>query len=217
MDRDEIFSKWTAQLEIIERLGGETDELIVEPPATEAEIAQLERELGATLPPVMRNTLLTFSRGISLEWSLPKGFQLPEAVKRATWGYVKYSLDDILQSELERRIWAKDCVASWELPKVTALWENKIAFYTMGNGDFLTVDVSTPGHEPVVYLSHEGEEEEDGYVLGADFNDFLTRWTGVGCPGPESWIMAPFTHEFTKPLDPDCENAVLWWKAVGLS
>lgn len=217
MDRDRIIKKWTAQLEVIERLGGETDKLIVEPPATEAEIARVEHELGVTLPPVMRSAFLTFARGISLGWSLPKGFQLPEAVKRATWGYVKYSPDDIVQSELERRVWARDCVASWEMPEITALWENKIAFFTMGNGDFLTVDVSTPGREPVVYLNHEGEEDEDGYVLGADFDDFLTRWAGVGCPGPESWIMAPFTHDFAKPLDPDCKNAVLWRAAVGLS
>ena len=66
-----------------------------------------------------------------------------------------------------------------------------------------------------------------GAVVGAAFaagqidvferkvRDFLTRWTGAGCPGPESWIMAPFTHDFTKPLDPDCENAVLWRAAVG--
>ena len=217
MDRDKILGQWRAQYEAIEKLGGETEQLTVEDPATEAEVARVEQELGLTLPPVMRNSFLTFARGIIVGWSLPKGFQLPEAVKRAAWGYIEYSLDGVVESELERRVWARDCVASWEMPEITALWENKIAFYTMANGDFLAVDVSVPGHEPVVYLNHEGEEDCDGYALGADFDDFLARWTGVGCPGTEEWIMAPFTHDFTKPLDPDCENAVLWRKAVGLS
>ena len=91
MDRDRIIKKWTAQFEVIERLGGETNELIVEPPATEAEVARVERELGVTLPPVMRNTFLTFARGICVGWQLPDGFSLPEPVQQALGGEIEYS------------------------------------------------------------------------------------------------------------------------------
>ena len=217
MNREEILRQWQAQSEAIGRLGGETDQLIVEDPADEAEVARTEQELGLTLPPVMRNSFLTFARGISVGWSLPDGFQLPEAVQRAAWGEIEYSLDDVVESELQRRDWASDVIASWEMPEITATWENKIAFFTMGNGDFLAVDVSAAGREPVVYLSHDGDEYSHCYALGGDFDDFLTRWTGVGCPGPECWIMEPFTHDFAKQLDPDCKNAVLWREAVGLS
>jgi len=217
MDREEISRQWRTQLDAVGRLGGWTDELIVEAPATEAEIAKVEGELGVSLPPVMRNSFLTFARVISIGWQLPDRFKLPETVEEATWGGIEYSLDDMIDSELQRRDWAGDVIASWEIPEESITWENKIAFLTMANGDYLAVDVSTLGREPVVYLSHDGNESSHCYVLGDDFDDFLTRWAGVGSPGPESWIMAPFTHGFTKPLDPDCENAVLWRKAVGIS
>ncbi len=217
MNREELERQWQAQLDAVKRLGGETDELIVDEPASEAEVARVEEKLGVALPPMMRNSFLTFARGLHVEWSLPDGFRLPQHVEEATWGGIDYSLDDMVDSELERREWADDVVASWEIPEETVTWENKVAFFTMANGDFLAVDVSTPGREPVVYLSHDGNETSHCYALGDDFEDFLTRWTGVGCPGPESWIIEPFTHDFTKPLDPDCENAVLWRKAVGLS
>jgi hypothetical protein len=215
MDRAGILRQWRTQLDAIERLGGEIDELVLDEPATEAEVARVEGELGVTLPPVMRNSFLTFARGISVGWSLPDGFQLPEPVEQAIGGEITYSLDDIVDSELQRRDWADDVIASWEMPEESVTWENKIAFLTLGNGDFLAVDVSTSGREPVVYLSHDGDEYVHCYVLGSDFDDFLTRWTGVGCPSPDN--IEPFTHDFTKPLDPDCENAVLWRKAVGLS
>lgn len=217
MNREEIIKQLQAQLDAIKRLGGQTDELIVDEPASEAEIARVEEKLGLTLPPVMRNSFLTFARGLYVEWSLPEGFKLPKPVEEATWGGIDLSLDDMIDPELERREWANDVVASWEIPEESATWESKVAFLTMANGDFLAVDVSTPGREPVVYLSHDGNENSHCYALGDDFDDFLTRWTGVGCPGPESWIIEPFTHDFTKPLDPDCENAVLWRQAVGLS
>lgn len=214
MDREKLTGQWQAQLDAIKHLGGETDELIVDEPATEAEVARVEGELGVTLPPVMRNSFLTFARGISVGWQLPANFQLPEAVEEATGGEITYSLDGIVDSELQRRDWAGDVIASWEMPEESATWENKIAFLTLATGDFLAVDVATPGREAIVYLSHDGNEYVHCYVLGSDFEDFLTRWTGVGCPSPDN--IDPFTHGFTKPLDPDCGNAVSWRKAMGL-
>ena len=217
MDREGILGRWQAQLDAIKGLGGKTDELIVDEPASEAEVARVEEELGLTLPPMMRNSFLKFARSVSVGWQLPDGFSLPEPVEEVTWGEIEYSLGGVVEAERLRCDWADDVIASWEIPESTALWENKIGFLAMECGDFLAVDIAKPGREPVVYLSHGGDEDMDDYALGVDFNDFLTRWTGVGCPATDSRTIAPFTHDFTKPLDPDCENAVLWRKALGLS
>ena len=105
-------------------------------------------------------------------------------------------------------------VATWEMPEISATWENKIAFHWIPNGDLLAVDISVPGKEPVVYLSHEGDEVLHCYALGLDLEDFLTCWVGVGCPCVDN--IEPFTHDFTRPIDQDCENAVVWREAVGL-
>lgn len=216
MDREQASGQWRAQLEAIKRLGGKTSKLIVADPAKEADISRVEKKLRVTLPPVFRNSLLTFSSGIRIDWWLPDGFQLPESVESTQWGGIEYSLNDVVESERTRRYCFKHAVSSWGIPSFAETWENKISFFAVANGDFLAIDTSTPGREPVVYLSYDGDDYCNSYVLGTDFEDFLTRWTGVGCPGPERWVMEPFTHGFTKPLDPDCENAMLWRKAIGL-
>lgn len=213
IDRDKLVQQIRAQMNAVARLGGKIEEPIVEEPARESDIAAVERRIGRTLPPAMRKFFTEFTRYISVDWELPDEFSLPEPIQGISGGAFEFSLDDVVDCDLEWRQLV-EMVATWEMPEISASWENKIGFYSVGNGDILAVDISIPGREPVVHLSHEGDETLHCYSLGLDFEDFLIRLVGVGCPCVDN--IEPFTHDFTKPIDPDCENAVLWRKAVGL-
>ena len=64
---------------------------------------------------------------------------------------------------------------------------------------------------PVVYLSHEGDEDLHGRRLGLDFAEFMTRWSNLGCPGPEMWALEPFYDRRERRLR-DAGPAVDRWK-----
>ncbi|ERI61592.1 hypothetical protein HMPREF1551_02603 [Capnocytophaga sp. oral taxon 863 str. F0517] len=57
-------------LEKIEDLGGETDPLTIEKPATEEEIKAVETKLGYTLPPHFREVLLENTAHLEFLWYL---------------------------------------------------------------------------------------------------------------------------------------------------
>ena len=57
-------------LEKIEDLGGETDPLTIEKPATEEEIKAVEAKLGYTLPPHFREVLLENTAYLEFYWSI---------------------------------------------------------------------------------------------------------------------------------------------------
>lgn len=50
-------------------------------------------------------------------------------------------------------------------------------------------------HGQVVYLCHDDACSVHGRVLGADFVDFITRWSRIGCVGPEGWHLELFFED----------------------
>jgi hypothetical protein len=92
-------------------------------------------------------------------------------------------------------------------------WHNKVPFIEVCNGDLLAFDLSQGTSRcPVVYLSHEGDEDLHGRRLGLNFTDFMTRWSNLGCPGPEMWGLEPFYDRRERRLR-DSGPAVERWKA----
>ena len=54
--------------------------------------------------------------------------------------------------------------------------------------------------------------EVHGRRLGLDFTDFMTRWSNLGCPGPEFYLLEPF-HDRRQRLLRDSGPVVERWKA----
>ena len=72
-----------------------------------------------------------------------------------------------------------------------AIWYSKLAVIPVNNGDYIAIDLGDDHYGEVVYLSHD-DGGGHGYVLGADFADFLRRWTPLGCPVPRALAVAAF-------------------------
>lgn len=81
-----IFDNWRRQLENTIRLaqakGCSRCELNVGKPAPDAELVEVERQLGRRLPPSFRQVLLGFAGSVEISWFLPDAAKPPEP-KRA--------------------------------------------------------------------------------------------------------------------------------------
>ncbi len=213
MNWDKLVKQWQETLDANARLGGDSSELIIEGPASESEIKALESELELSLPRSLRDSLLTFSKHVEFSWFLPERFSLPESLRQIFGCVFGWSLDDIAEAELGRRARVE---AIEELGADPAgVWKGSVGFHDIINGDCLAIDLARLGQEPVVYLVHD-DDDMQGAKMGQNFQDFLVRWSSLGCPGPEWWQWALFTENEQSYIDPNCANALLWKKTLGL-
>jgi cell wall assembly regulator SMI1 len=192
----ELVKAWRAALDACAARGGETRPLVIEPPATEARIAEVERALGQALPPRLRRFFLEEAASVQFEWFLPTGSEPPFV--------------DIFSGELS--------ISLERLADLAA--ENgrrgRIAFQSVANGDLVAIDVRKTG-EPVVFLSHDGGDG-DSVVLGRDLDDYLARHAALGGVGAEDSQWLPFVSEIggERTLDPDGDAADRWRRWFGL-
>jgi cell wall assembly regulator SMI1 len=230
-DWNRLVETWTATLTAVNRLGGHTTlesakragirhskiwGLDIGPPAQAADLERVEAQLGIGLPAALAHTFLQCASSVDFLWQLPKDFQSPEPFSVIFSGGFSLSLGALHDHELSRRKWVQTCFPDPDSPD-DAVWHNKLAVIKVRNGDYIGIDLGEGHQGEVVYLSHEdGEGEGHGYVLGADFADFLRRWTPLGCPGPEDWQWLPFTSDRTSMLKSDGEVADRWRTTLGL-
>lgn len=213
MNWDKLVGQWQAVLDAIARLGGRSSELTVDGPASEAEVRALERILGSDLPGSLREVLLTYSKRVHFDWYLPDEFELPEALEVVTCGGLELSLEDIVDAEFRRREWIAEVLAQRDDPDLQSGWDGTLAWNHIISGDLVAFDLRQPGRAPVVTLNH-GEDTIDD-ELGEDFQDFLARWSALGCPGPEPWMLTPYLGSAGH-IDCNGATAVLWREALGL-
>jgi hypothetical protein len=188
----------------------------VDPPASEAEIAAVERRLGVGLPTGFRNTLRDFSRRVSFSWYCdPYDCKIaapPEPVLSVVAGTCHWDLGRLEELDAVRQRWAQE----FNDPRqpFDQVWQRKVvAIQQDGYGNFLVLDLSAD--DAVMYLSHD-DEDAHGYRLGRDFVDFMDRWSQVGCAGPHARGWLPFTQGPQSLIEPDCQNARTWRKWIGL-
>jgi hypothetical protein len=220
---------WNATLQAVDRLGGHTNlesaaragithsktwGLNILAPARAADIARVEARLGIGLPAALTQLFLQCASGIDFLWQLPLDFRFPEPFRGIFSGGFAVSLAQLSSHELARREWVKECFPD-PGSAYDAVWHDKLAVIEVRNGDYIGIDLADAHHGEVVYLSHD-DGEGHGYVLGADFTDFLRRWTPLGCPGPEDWQWLPFTSGKTSMLKSDGGLADEWRKTLGL-
>ena len=202
----------------IEDLGGATEPLAIEKPATEEEIKAVEAQLGYTLPPHFREVLLENTTHLEFWWDInditdeDEDF-LPEELAEIFCGELLFGLDLLLGSEESRKSWIEDVYPDYN-NKYDRVWHNKMSFQQVGNGDYIAIELEPENYGKVVYLSHDGSENH-GIYIADNFKEFLMNYAAVGCTGGEDWQWEPF-YTKGKGIDPTCESAQAWHKLLNI-
>ena len=205
-------------LEKIEDLGGETDPLTIEKPATEEEIKAVEAQLGYTLPSHFREVLLENTAHLDFYWDINDimdegDISLPDKLVEIFRGQLLFGLDLLLDYEDDRKGWVKEVYPDYN-NEYDRVWHNKMSFHQVGNGDYIAIELELENYGKVVYLSHDGSENH-GLYIASNFKEFLMNYAAIGCIGGEDWQWEPFYTE-GKGIDPTCENAQAWYKVLGI-
>jgi hypothetical protein len=205
-------NRFAAFLKAIENIGGEAEGYLIKPSANALDVKKVEKQLGYSLPQSFVKVVLEYTRGMEISWSLPDedDFEapLPKELDGLFASDVRWSLDEIISVEGERKRWETKVFPDPD-NEYDVVWHNKLAWLEVGNGDFLAFDLNISDDPPIVYLSHD-DGEGHGCVLGANFLDFLDRWTRIGCVGCEDWQLLPFIKDETIGIDDQSDNAQTW-------
>src|SRR5205814_1865130 len=148
-------------------------------PATRREVECVESKLGCAIPPSFRKILLEYSGSSCIEWALPKERVMPEVFRQIWSGECRWDLASLPALQATYRGWLEISVNPndfWDGP-----WQNKFPVLEVGNGDMLAIELGSASKQPVVYLSHEGDNLVHGYWLGTDFEDYIDRLSLLGC------------------------------------
>lgn len=191
--------------ERIPGIGGTVREMVTDPPAAEAEILKVERELGRRLPVSFRKALSEFSSNFKLHWYFPDESHLPDELKGVFGGIAHWGLHVLTGNEAQRKSWIEN-VFSNPLNAYDKVWHDKLAFLDVGNGDLLAFDLNGGDDPPIVYLSH-CDGQGHGRVMAGNFAEFLDRWSRLAFVGVDDWQWLPFAPDRNIGLDPECGPA----------
>lgn len=167
------------------------NDLVIEPPVNQSIVDKTLKELNISLPADFIDVITNYSSGVKFYFQI-KGKHEGDYRQIFQAGYEGlWSFEDLKNLKEQHTDWIKDCFDD-PTDEYGKVWYNKTPFIRVGNGDFIAFDTTTPGNEyPVVYLSHD-DGNLHGKRLGYNFVDFITRWSNIGCFGPEDWQLEPF-------------------------
>ncbi len=214
MEYSDILENWKLFAEAINEIGGEVQELSIEEPATENEVAILEGNLGFELPHSLKEVLLGFSKKVEFRWFMPDDYEMEGDLSQIFSGERHWSLDWLVQFNEDKNGWRDEVFPNKEDP-YDIVWHEKLAFHEVGNGDYLAIDLSRAGQEPVVYLSHD-DGEGHGVELAKNLKEFVFLSSRLGCVGAEDWQWLPFIVEGAPFINPNSDNANKFREALGV-
>ncbi len=189
--------------------------LILESPASPGDLEALEARLDLPLPPTFKRMLCEYSRHVEFRWFAPDGVVFPEPFQSNFCGDLHWSIGFTEQFNNNKNDWINKVFPNADDP-YDAVWHKKLAFYEVGNGDYLAVDLSPERYEEIVYLSHD-DGEGHGYVMASNIIDLLRRWVPLACTGGDDWQWLPFTDSKQGPINPESAEAARWRRNLGLS
>lgn len=214
-----LWDNWTARWETAigacNRLGGETENLLVLEPANDNAVNLVQRELGFNIPDSFRSVLLGFAGQVELYWSLPEDAKPPNELRQIFTGNCSWNLSALAEMNTKHEEIVQLYFSDITDP-AQKLWHNKFVFLQVQDGARLVIDLDTSGTQPVVYLD-PFRGQGNGYPLGESFADFIDRWSLLGCPGPEIVQMLPFTSSTRSGLDPYGISAQTWRSWFGIT
>ncbi|WP_100618969.1 SMI1/KNR4 family protein [Bacillus cereus] len=195
-------NNWNETFHQVEKIKGDIESFVVEKSATEEEIKLTEQQLGYPLPIGFKEVLVKFSKQVELRWSFPDELSIPAEFDDIFAGELCWNLDSI-EDLAEVADSLKDVGDNYG--------ENlrqKLAFYTVPNGDYLALDLNSNNEDAaVVYWDHE----EDSVTYVADnFIEFIEKFTDLHLIGAEIWQWETFID--SKGINTDSELAQKWKK-----
>jgi SMI1/KNR4 family protein SUKH-1 len=213
--------------EAVRRLGGSSPAIRIGPPATEKDVADIELRLARTIPSSLRNVLINHARSFSFEWTRPHFHTLPHPWKHAQEGRCLWSLELLPALNADVKEWRRS-VYSDPADRYAKHWHGVFAVCAAGlsdgtssstdfsGGDYFAIKDNVHGSEPVVFLSHDGSFV-NGQRLADSFEDFLLRWSSIGCIGGASgWAFEYFITDSQGGFDPAGEIAVKFRELLGV-
>jgi hypothetical protein len=225
MEYSKVIENWKLFSKAIEEIGGEVQILSIDEPATENELAILEGKLGFELPYSLKEVLLGFSKKVEFRWFMPNNFEMKGELSQIFSGDRHWSLEWLVQFNEDKNGWLvqfnedkngwRDDVFPNKDDPYDIVWHDKLAFHEVGNGDYLAIDLSLAGQEPVVYLSHDNSEGH-GVEMAKNFKEFVFLSSRLGCVGAEDWQWIPFVTDGLQFINPDCENAIKFREALSV-
>ena len=214
MEYSDVIENWKHFADAITKIGGEVQALSIEEPATEDEVAILESKLGFDLPQSLKEVLLCFSKKVEFRWFMPDSYELQGELSQIFSGERHWSLDWLVQFNEDKND-VRDGLFPNKEDLYDVVWHNKLAFQDVGNGDYLAIDLSRPGQEPVVYLSHDGGDGH-GVKMAKNFKEFVFLSSRLGCVGAEDWQWLPFVEEGVPFINANSDNAYKFREALGV-
>ncbi len=182
------------------------------PPASMKEVSDMEARLGCQIPRSLRRVFLDYSARVRIDWRLPESSVRPEVFRHVWAGECRWDMESLPELfDIYR-----DCLGVFSYPDDywDGPWQNKFPVLEVMNGDMLGIDIGE--EQPVVYLSHEGDDSVHGYWLGKDFEDYVDRLSLLGCVGSEDWQLKPFVSGPRSLLETEGANARNWREWFGL-
>jgi cell wall assembly regulator SMI1 len=163
---------------------------VFKPPATEQEVLALEHDLGVLLPQDLCRTLLMISHHVEFRWFAPDAVRFPAPFACNFSGDLHLSLELLRQFERDRLSWIETDFLDKD-NAYNVVWHDKLAFREVGNGDYITIDLSPQRAGAVCYLSHD-DGEGHGRILAPSVSAFLTRWVIASVPWRRGLAMDAF-------------------------
>jgi ankyrin repeat protein len=193
---------WRGMEGIARKRSWDLTPLRIDPPATDARLAEVEARHGLSFPAQLREVLTGLSARVAFGWSVPShlrpmeddGLPTLSANRGAVW-----DIDHIADHAIPNFFGWKDILAEQdiaEVPNEPQMWEAQFPFYSLVNGDMLTIDMSDPDptRQPVRYFSHTLDMLH-GRALAPDFCAYITVMSRLGHAGSEWQSMSPFGAE----------------------
>ncbi|MDF2234052.1 SMI1/KNR4 family protein [Albimonas sp. CAU 1670] len=204
---------WESIAAAIEELGGDVQDLRIGAPASPEAVDAVERRLGLALPDPFKTVLMGFSGSAAFRWSMPSELQLPDEFREIFCGDISWSLERLADAEESRRIWVRECFPD-PSDAYDRHWHDKLAFYEVGNGDHLAVDLSSEHLGAIVYLSHD-DGKGHGLAMADSFERLILHWSLIGGVGGEDWQWIPFYDPQSSKIDPYGEAARRFRDLIG--
>ena len=197
IERTVSFTHNLAQLE--PHFGKLKREILVQPPITESELAEITSKIDKFVPSELKRFWLTGSRHCDCTYIFEDAN--PEIIPRIETIFGSFqdiyggasliNAKDLSQHLLNCRNWAEETWVA-EYPQDNFFWLNSMPFVEMNNGDYLALDIAEARDNPtVVYLAHDDES----FVIAESFTDFLLHWERLCYIGPEIWTLENFRGE----------------------
>ncbi len=203
-------SLWQQAAQGCRNRGGRVFTLTVAPLASESAVREVEARLGRRIPASLREFFRHHSAEVAVYWTLADKPDVP-GLEGIVSGEVAWSLAALPEVTASHQ---KSIDVAWNDPEdeYARVWHGKFAFQEVPNGDMFAIDLAS---QAVVYLSGE-DGEGHGFLLGADFTDFVDRFSALGLAGPEDDQWLPFTRSPDSLLLPDSEAGLAWRSWTGL-